>query len=53
MRNGRVFARLLGLGRVVVEDVLVDQDGSFVVWVARGCAEAFALRGLWAAVAWL
>lgn len=33
MRNGRVFARLLGLDRVVFEDVMVDEDGSVVVAV--------------------
>lgn len=31
VRGGRVFARLLGLGRAVVEDVRVDEDGAVVV----------------------
>lgn len=33
MRNGRVFAGLLGLGRAALEDVMVDDDGSVVVAV--------------------
>ena len=40
MRNGRVFARLLGLGRAVFEDVVVDEDGSLVVWVRPRAREA-------------
>ena len=31
MRGGRVFARLLGLGRAVVEGVRLEEDGSVVV----------------------
>jgi transposase len=31
VRGGRVFARLLGLGRAVVEEVRVDEEGAVVV----------------------
>jgi transposase len=31
VRGGRVFARLLGLGRAVVEGVRIDEDGAVVV----------------------
>jgi transposase len=40
VRNGRVFARLLGLGRAVVEDVVVDEDGALVVWVRPPARQA-------------
>ena len=46
MRNGRVFARLLGLSREVIEDAVVDQDASLVVAVRPRGAGGVSSRAL-------
>jgi transposase len=39
VREARVFARLLGLERAVVEGVKVDEDGAVVVWARPSARE--------------
>ena len=53
MRGIRVWARLLGLARAVVEDVLLDDDGAVIVAVRPQGPRAGSLRSLPAALPWL
>jgi hypothetical protein len=46
VRGIRVWARLLGLQRAVVEDVRMGGEGEVIVSVRPGCREPGSLRDL-------